>query len=137
MKKLFMTLMVAIGIFAPNLLLATDRLNFYQCKNMQACTEGCIYQNRKGVFLVDRKNSIVKMNIYEGGGIARSSLFDKCKAVFDSKNWDCSEQTEFNGGVIRHTRQMNDRIYYGSDFAFSMGSTNNLEVRKISESCAK
>lgn len=137
MKKIFKNFVVAIGIFAPNLLLATDRLNFYECKNMQACAEGCIYKNRQGVFLVDKRNSIVKVNIFEGGAIARSLLFEKCKAVFDSRNWDCSDQTDFNGGVIMHTRKMNDGIYYGSDFAFSMGSANNLEVRKISESCAK
>jgi hypothetical protein len=41
-------------------------------------------------------------------------LFENCKAIFNSQNWDCSEQTEHATGFFINTKQMNDGIYTAS-----------------------
>ncbi len=37
----------------------------------------------------------------------------------NDENWDCSDETQFNTGVIKHTKQMNDGTYYSSDISYS------------------
>ena len=46
--------------------------------------------------------------------LARSILFENCKAIFNSQNWDCTEQTEHATGALINIKQMNDGIYTAS-----------------------
>jgi hypothetical protein len=136
MKKSIKAALFAIALISTLPTIARTKLEFYKCSNMQGCTTECIKQNRQALFLVDKKNSIIKMNVYENGSLARSILFEKCKAIFNDENWDCSDETQFNTGVIKHTKQMNDGTYYSSDISYSV--ENNIpQMRKISEVCAK
>jgi hypothetical protein len=136
MNKSIKAALFAIALISTLPTIARTKLEFYKCINMQGCTTECTKQNRQALFLVDKKKSIIKMNVYENGSLARSILFEKCKAIFNDENWDCSDETQFNTGIIKHTKQMNDSIYYSSDIAYSVENTVP-QIRKISEICAR
>ena len=91
-----------------------QRISAYKCDDINSCSGNCEFQNRKFTFLIDKSKSVIKMNVYENETLARSILFENCKAIFNSQNWDCSDQTEHATGALINTKQMNDGIYTAS-----------------------
>ena len=106
-------------LFATCLTISTTaqsqhKISAYKCDEINSCRGNCEYQNRKFTFLIDKSKSVVKMNVYENELFARSILFENCKAIFNSQNWDCTEQTQHSTGALINTKQMNDGIYTAS-----------------------
>lgn len=113
MHKLNITVML-FCFFSSTAALSQQRISAFKCDDINACSGNCEYQNRKFSFLIDKSRSVVKMNVYENEALARSILFENCKAIFNSQNWDCTEQTEHATGALINTKQMNDGIYTAS-----------------------
>jgi hypothetical protein len=128
-------------ILLPWFLVAThaysqQRMSAFICDDITACTGNCVNQNRKFIFLLDKAKSIVKMNVYENEALARSTLFENCKVIFNNQNWDCSDKTEHATGALINAVQMNDGIYTASVTNYRT-INGELKVTRHSAVCAK
>ena len=137
MKKLLIIKLGCLISLISGITFADDKLRFYKCENQNNCSGQCEYQNRDGIFLIDKKTSFVRMNAYEKGTFARSVLFENCKVIFNEKNWDCSNESKFSSGTLLNQILMIDGIYYTSLTVIKTGENGKLEFNKSMELCAK
>ena len=130
-------ILISATLFLSHHAYATDRLQAYECDKMESCSGVCKLIDRQFSFFVDKKNSMVKADVYEGGVFARTMLFENCRAIFNEKNWNCKDEMFTSETAIIFERQMNNGIYFVDTTAYSKDSQKGLIIRRLARTCAK